>query len=214
MGTPYAPVYRHVAPGWMFVPLRSIFFQTTMTDTTVETPEQGDSIERNPATEAPSTTAQQSAQEKQNWYARRQQEKLRKKQTAEAEELQAKIERGELFAGPDDVEELVFEKEQENRVLRTEIFLRDSGPFSAYKDEILAAAKEPRYASLTPAELAKVVAADKLLDSSQNNQAVTAHATGTGASARENMRDQAVDYKSMPKADFDLYTQKVISGQL
>jgi len=185
-----------------------------MTDINVENPEQGDSTQNTVTTESPSNAAQQSKEEKQNWYARRQQEKLRKKQEAEAEELQAKLERGELFAGPDDVEELVFEKEQENRVLRTEIFLRDNGPFAAYKDEILAAAKEPRYASLTPDELAKVVAADKLLDSSQNQQAVTAHATGSGASARENMRAQAVDYKSMPKADFDLYTQKVISGQI
>lgn len=185
-----------------------------MTDHNVENPEQGASTQDNPATESPTTTAQQSKQEKQNWYARRQQEKLRKQQEAEAQELQAKIERGELFAGPDDVEELVFEKEQENRELRTEIFLRDNGTFSAYKDEILAAAKEPRYASLTPEELARVVAADKLLDSSQNQQAVTAHATGTGTSAREAMRSQAVDYKSMPKSDFDLYTQKVISGQI
>lgn len=185
-----------------------------MTDTNVENPEQGASTQEPIATESPTTTAQQSKQEKQNWYARRQQEKLRKKQEAEAEELQAKIERGELFAGPDDVEELVFEKEQENRILRTEIFLRDNGPFSAYKDEILAAAKEPRYASLTPEELAKVVAADKLLDSTQNKETITAHATGTGASAREAMRAQAVDYKSMPRADFDLYTQKVISGQI
>ena len=184
-----------------------------MTDNNVETPEVG-GVSTPTTEESPTNAAQQSKQEKQDWYAKRQQDKLRRKQEQEALELQAQIARGELHASPDDVEELVFEKEQENRELRTEIFLRDNEKFGAYKDEILAASKEPRYASLTPDEIARVVAADKLLDSSQNNNAVNSHNTGTGSSARDAMRSQATDFKSMPKTDFDLFTQKVLNGQI
>ena len=181
---------------------RYIYNPYTMTDETkvVETiaPDKVEDVTKNTPEQGDTAKQVQHSGEKAHWYRVRQMEKLKKKQDEEIALLKAQLDSGELKPDDDDVAEVLVAKEMEIKKLKAEQLFVQNGEFGAHKDKILEAIDNPKYANLSPEEIAKLVIADELIANKSSSDKIQAHNTGTGASAREAFKNMnKVDYKEI-----------------
>lgn len=155
----------------------------------------------------------QSKQEKELWYQKRQKQKLEKEYAAKMADLESKIASGELKPTDEDVAEALQEKDVHVKTLEAKAFALENPLYKDHAQKIQEAVANPKYMNLSVEEVAKLVVADELLAATKESQLANTHDTGTGISAR-GAHKITIDPAKLPRKDFELYTQQVMSGQI